>query len=376
MKLRIFKTSYILKTLFSILIIIAAFAGNATASENKDLEQKEEQKEFNAGKMIIDHVIDGHEWHILSYKDFHLTVPLPIILFDEGKFVTFSSSKFHHGHEAYMGYRLMNEGKYKGKIVKTLPDGQIDENAKLPLDFSITKNVVGLFFSFIVITVLFIYIGSRYKKSGISAPKGIQSLVEPIIYFVRDEIAVPAIGEKKYKKYMPYILTLFFFILITNLLGLIPIFPGGANVTGSMSVTLVLALFTFLITTFSGNKNYWKHIVNTPGVPVWLKLPLPLMPIIEIVGVVTKPFVLMIRLFANITAGHIIVLGFISLIFLFGSMSPFLGLAVSPVSLIFSIFISLLELLVAFIQAYVFALLSAIYFGMAIEEHHEEITTK
>jgi F-type H+-transporting ATPase subunit a len=169
---------------------------------------------------------------------------------------------------------------------------------------------------------------------------------------------------------MPYLLTLFFFIFLNNLLGLVPIFPGGANVTGNIAVTMVLALFTFVITTFSGNKEYWMHIINTPGVPWWLKIPVPLMPVVELIGVFTKPFVLMVRLFANITAGHIIVLGFISLIFIFGELNAGLGFGVSIVSIAFAIFMFLLELLVAFIQAYVFTLLSALYFGMATEEHH------
>jgi len=168
---------------------------------------------------------------------------------------------------------------------------------------------------------------------------------------------------------MPFLLTLFFFIFLNNLMGLIPFFPGGANLTGNIAVTMVLALFTFFITSFSGNKDYWKHIINAPGVPWWLKFPVPLMPIVEIVGVITKPFVLMVRLFANMTAGHIIVLGFMSLIFIFGKMNIGVGLSVTPVSVGFSVFMGLLELLVAFIQAYVFTLLSAIYFGMASEEH-------
>jgi len=169
---------------------------------------------------------------------------------------------------------------------------------------------------------------------------------------------------------MPYLLTLFFFIWINNMLGLVPIIPGGANLTGNIAVTMVLALFTFFITILNGNKNYWGHIFNTPGVPVWLKLPVPLMPLIEVFGMLTKPFVLMVRLFANITAGHIIALGFLSLIFLFGDKNPGVGFAVAPVTIMFNIFMTMLELLVAFIQAYVFTFLSALYFGMAVEEHH------
>jgi F-type H+-transporting ATPase subunit a len=190
-----------------------------------------------------------------------------------------------------------------------------------------------------------------------------------VIIFIRDDVAMSSIG-KNYERYMPFLLTLFFFILFNNLLGLVPIFPGGANVTGNLAVTGVMAFFTLLITTFSGNRAYWQHIFNTPGVPWWLKIPIPLIPIIELMGAFTKPFVLMVRLFANITAGHIIILGFISLIFIFGNMNTYLGYGVSIVSVLFSVFLSLLEILVAFIQAYVFTLLSALYFGMATEEHH------
>lgn len=332
------------------------------------------KEKFNAGKMIIEHIIDAHEWHILTYKDFHLTVPLPVILYDNRKLVIFSSAHFHHGHEAYNGYRLMTDGKQKGKVVKVLDDGKtVDATAAIPLDFSISKNVVAVFVSLILLCIVFISVANRYKNNPNKAPKGLQSILEPLILFVRDDIAIAAIGKKKYARYMPYLLSIFFFIFFSNLLGLIPIFPAGANITGNVAVTLVLALFTFAITTFSGNKSYWQHIFNAPGVPWWLKLPVPLLPVIEFMGILTKPFVLTVRLFANITAGHIIVLGFMSLIFIFGDMSPWIGYAVSPVSVLFGVFMSLLELLVAFIQAYVFTLLSAIYFGMAIEEHHHEV---
>jgi len=248
----------------------------------------------------------------------------------------------------------------------------VDESAKPPLDFSITKNVVSLFFSVILICWMFISVARRFKNHQNEAPKGLQSWLEPLILFVRDDIARPSIGEKRYERYMPYLLTVFFFIFINNLLGLIPFFPGGANLTGNISVTMVLALFTFIITTVSANKHYWKEIYNAPGVPWWLKFGLPIMPIVEIIGVVVKPFVLMVRLFANITAGHIIALGFISLIFIFGQISTGAGYGFSVLSVLFYVFMGLLELLVAFIQAYVFTLLSALYFGMAMAEHHEE----
>jgi F-type H+-transporting ATPase subunit a len=342
-------------------------------------EKAQTEKAFDAGKMIIDHIVDAHEWHILTYNDFHLSIPLPVILLDNGKLVSFSSGHFHHGHEAYRGYRLMMEGEYEGKIVKVLDDGEtIDASAKLPIDFSITKLVLSLFISVLLLCVIFISIGNKYKKNPNTAPKGLQSVLEPIILFVRDDIAIPGLGKKNYARFMPFLLTVFWFIFLNNLMGLIPIFPGGANLSGNISITLVLALFTFAITTFNGNKNYWTHIINAPGVPWWLKIPIPLMPIVEIVGLITKPFVLMVRLFANMTAGHIILLGFMSLIFIFGNMNIVAGYGVSVFSIAFGVFMSMLELLEAFIQAYVFALLSSIYFGMAMEEHHspEQHTTE
>jgi F-type H+-transporting ATPase subunit a len=194
--------------------------------------------------------------------------------------------------------------------------------------------------------------------------------MEPLILFIRDDVAIPSIGEDKHERFMPFLLTIFFFILLNNLLGLIPIPPGGANVTGNITVTGILALFTFLMTSISGNKNYWKHVFNHPNAPWWLKIPIPLMPIIEILGMLTKPFVLMVRLFANIAAGHIVILGFFALIFIFGQMSIVAGYGISVLSVAFTIFITFLELLVAFIQAYVFTILSAIYFSMATEEEH------
>jgi len=346
-------------------ILLFSFQVSILASERSTdkADTQHEEEKFNPGDMIIDHIVDAHEWHILDVGHTHISVPLPIILFHEGKVHVFMSGKFHHGHAAYKGFRLEIDGENKGKIIHV-------ESGELPLDFSITKNVFAMLFSMILMMVIFISIGKAYTTRKGKAPKGIQSFLEPLIIFIRDDVARASIGEKKYEKYVPFLLTLFFFIFFNNLLGLVPIFPGGANLTGNIAVTMVMAIFTFIITTFSGNKNYWIHIINTPGVPWWLKIPVPLMPIVELLGVITKPFVLMIRLFANITAGHIIVLGFMSLIFIFGSMSPGIGYGVSVVSVAFAVFMGLLELLVAFIQAYVFTLLSALYFGMATEEHH------
>ena len=238
------------------------------------------------------------------------------------------------------------------------------------LDLSFTKNCFAILITVILMLWAFISVAKAYGKRPGKAPRGLQNFAEPIIIFIRDEIAIPSIGKKNYERFLPFLLTIFFFIWINNMMGLIPIFPGGANVTGNITVTMLLALFTFAVTAINGNMNYWKHIFNAPGVPWWLKFPVPLMPIIEIVGMFTKPFVLMVRLFANITAGHIIALGFFSLIFIFGQMQVILGYAVSPLTIIFTIFMTFLELLVALIQAYVFTLLSSLYFGMATVEHH------
>ncbi len=327
----------------------------------------EEKSDFNAGRMILEHVVDAHDWHLLTIGEKHISIPLPIILFHRGKIHCFLSSKFEHGHHAYKGFKLENDGENKGKIVCVDEQGAF--TGEKPLDLSITKTVVAIIFSALLILTTLLYVRKKCLQNKGKAPKGMQSLIEMLIIFIRDDVAKSAISGKKYEKYMPFLLTIFIFIFVNNLLGLIPIFPGGGNVTGNIGVTLVLAVFTFFVTNLNGNKNYWKDVFNTPGVPWWLKFPLPLMPIVEIMGIFTKPFVLMIRLFANMAAGHIIVLGFISMIFIFGKMSPALAYGVSPVPVFFSLFISLLELLVAFIQAYVFTLLSALYIGMATEEH-------
>ncbi len=354
---------------FKFILVSAIIAGylfctpNSAVSSEADTTGHKKEAGFDPGTMIVEHITDAHEWHILTLGETHVSIPLPVILYRNGHVDVFMSGKFHHGHSSYKGYKLEHEGENKGKII-------FEETGEKPLDLSITKNIASMLISMALIVILFISIGKSYTRRKGLAPKGLQSLLEPLILFIRDDVARASIGEKRYEKFLPYLLTLFFFIFFNNLLGLVPIFPGGANLTGNIAVTMVMALFTFIITSFSANKNYWLHIVNTPGVPWWLKVPVPLMPIVELMGVFTKPFVLMVRLFANITAGHIIVLGFMSLIFIFGNISPAIGYGVSVVSVAFAVFMGLLELLVAFIQAYVFTLLSALYFGMATEEHH------
>jgi F-type H+-transporting ATPase subunit a len=358
------------KPLLIIVLLVVLLLINITETKSQSQAEAEEtsEKKFSPGPFILEHIGDSYEWHIAEFGKFELSVPLPVIVYSKEKGLNiFMSSKFDHGHQEYKGFRVELDEKsaHKGKIIETLNDGSIVR----PIDLSITKNVFALLFSVILLLYVFISVAKSYKKNLGKAPKGMQSFMEPLILFVRDDIAKASIQNNP-EKYMPFLLSIFFFIFLNNLLGLVPIFPGGANLTGNIAVTMTLALLTFTITTFSGNKNYWKHVVNAPGVPWWLKLPVPLMPLVEVIGLFTKPFVLMIRLFANITAGHIIALGFYCLIFIFGQKNMFAGYGISIISILFTIFMMMLELLVAFIQAYVFTLLSALYFGMATEKHH------
>jgi F-type H+-transporting ATPase subunit a len=295
---------------------------------------------------------------------------LPVILKTDKGIEMFSSSGFgHEGEEQYEG----NYYKYaleEGSIV-VVDDliGGINEEATAKLtDFSITKNVAAMLISMILMLWIFVSVAKAYTRNPGKAPKGLQSFMEPLILFVRDDVAKPSIGDKRYERFMPFLLTVFFFILINNYMGLIPFFPGGVNLTGSISVAMVLAGFTLVITFFIANKHYWRHVFAMPGVPIPVLI---ILTPIEILGLFLRPFVLMIRLFANITAGHIIALAFFSLIFIFGEMNAGLGLGVSLFSLVFTIFMGFLELLVAFLQAYVFTLLSAIYFGSAVDEGHD-----
>ena len=323
---------------------------------------------FDAGKYVIEHVSDSHEWHIATFRKTHLAIPLPIFIYSEKSgFHAFLSSRFHQGQTAYKGFAIAGEGNLEGKIVEVNETGEITGK---PFDFSITKTVAGAIFAALFLTLILIFVARKAVINRGKAPYGLHNLVEPVVVFVRDDIAIPSIGKKYYERFLPPLLTLFFFILSVNLIGLIPIFPFGANITGNISVTFVLALATFFITTFSGNKHYWKEIFN-PDVPWWMKYPIPLMPFVEFFSMFTKPFVLMIRLFANMLAGHLIVMVFVSLIFIFSNLFGNIGgFLISPISIIFSVFILLLDVLVSFIQAYVFTLLSAIYFGMATTEHN------
>ena len=345
-----------LSVFFTGFIALSSPVGEPSLSENGE-------KKFKPGYMIMHHILDSHEWHILDWGGHPVSIPLPIIIFHEGKGMkVFSSSKFNHGQSSFSGYKMDH-----GKIIFINDNGTENkiETSKI-WDFSITKNVFSLLFSIIILLITFISISRKYINNNNQAPRGLQSFFEPIIIFVRDDIAKSAIGEKDYKKYLPFLLTVFFFIFLNNLLGLIPVFPGGANLTGNIAVPMVMAAMVFIITTLSGKKHYWQHIFAMPGVP---KPVLLILTPIEIFGALLKPLVLMIRLFANITAGHIIILSFLSMIFIFGEMNVAAGYGTAIFSSFFVLFMMTLELLVAFLQAYVFTLLAAMYFGMAVEEH-------
>lgn len=353
---------------FFIVIALPIFA-QVQESEETILETQEEKHNFDPKEMIMHHVKDGYGFHIIDINDHPISIPLPVILYTDNGFTTFMSSEFHHDYDgkvvvAKNGGKFVNyhEKVYQlndGEDTLVLGDDGYPVNAQKPIDISITKNVFMMWVSVIVILLIFITAARKYKKEENYVPKGIASFVEPLVLFIRDEVAIPMIGEKKYQKFMPYLLTVFFFIWINNIFGLIPIL-NGANLTGNIAFTMTMAVFTFIITTINGNKHYWKHIFWMPGVPVPMKI--FLMPI-EIVGIFTKPISLMIRLFANITAGHIIVLALMSLIFIFKTI------ALAPVSIAFSLFITVIEIVVTAIQAYIFTILSALYFGMATEEH-------
>ena len=331
----------------------------------------EGSQQFDPGSMIIGHVTDAHSWHLFDYRSSDgaqhaVAIPLPVILINHGRLDLFMSSKFHHGHSSHKGYALLGGGAAKEEIVCVDPQG--NPTGEKPIDLSITKTSAAIIIAVLLLLLIVFVAKAGYKKRPNQAPKGLQSLVELLVVFVRDSIAKPMIGEEKHRKYLPYLLTLFFFIFFCNILGLIPFFPAGANITGNLAVTATLAVITFLITNLSGNRHYWADIFNTPGVPAWLKV-FPLMPVVELVGVFTKPIVLMIRLFANMTAGHIVILGFMVIIFIMSNLFGVgVGAGVSVVSVLFSVFISLLECLVAYIQAFVFTMLTALYIGMAVVE--------
>ncbi len=345
----------------------------ATVSFAEAEPHHEKNKPYDPSIAIFEHIGDNHDWHLWDLTDDNghkkpVSFPLPIILVNPDNYSVdiFLSSEFHHGHEAVtkgdVTYFMHDQVIYYTDAEGTLTHDEKGEITNLkPIDLSITKNVSSMLLVAALMIIIFLAVSKAYNKRPGKAPKGLQSFMEPIILYIKDDIAIPNIGEKKYKRYLPFLLTVFFFIWFNNMLGIIPIFPGSANVTGNIAVTMVLSIFTLLIVNFTANKNYWKHIFATPGLP---KVLLVIMIPIEIISIFTKPFALMIRLFANITAGHIVVLSLVSLIFIFKTS----WLALGSVPLV--LFIDVLELFVALLQAYIFTMLSALFIGLAVQEHH------
>ena len=350
------------------LLLLLLFSANIFASP---AEKSNNSKDFDVNEMIMHHIKDSHEFHIMDIDGHAVSFPLPIILWTENGLVTFLSSEFDHDDSGNVIVEKKGQEfiKYHEKIFyanNTVGDKYVTYDSagnvtnKKPLDLSITKMVFSMFISMVLLLLIFVATARTYSQSTNGEPIGLGKFTEPLVLFIKDEVALPMIGEKNYQKYMPFLLTLFFFIWINNVMGLIPFFPFSANLSGNIAFTFVLAAITFIITTIVANKDYWKHIFWMPGLPVPMKL---FLAPIEFLGIFIKPISLMIRLFANISAGHIIILSLISLIFIFKSI------LLAPVSLFFSVFISLIEVLVVAIQAYIFTILSAMYIGSAIEEH-------
>ncbi|MCW3074181.1 MAG: synthase subunit [Flaviaesturariibacter sp.] len=341
---------------------------------------------FDANEVIFGHVLDAHQFHFFSYKgsdghEHHVGIPLPVIVYSEGRGLSmFSSSQFHHGEHSYKGYRLVTPAykehlskfysaadmmKFRNETIIAVDEADMPVPGASVYDLSLTRNVVQMLIALTVLVVIMLGVAKKYRQGqGITtAPRGMQNAVEPVITFIRDEVAKPNIGHG-YKKFMPLLLTIFFFILINNIFGLI---PGSANVTGNIAFTAVLGVISALVINFSGNKHYWGHIFNPP-VPFGIKF---IMVPVEILSIITKPFALIIRLFANMLAGHIIIICLISLIFIFGSLSKGAGWGFAPISIAFAVFIFVIEVLVAFIQAFIFTNLTAVFIGQATEDHHQ-----
>lgn len=323
--------------------------------------------EIDVGEILFGHISDSYGWHITDWNGHHVSIPLPCIVRSSTGWHVFMSSKLEHGHE-YEGLFIAEEGRYEDKIVERGTGGELVR----PFDISITKNVASLMFTAVLLIIIVLSTARWYRKHDTAqegAPGGFAGLMELMIMMVNDEIIKPSVGEKHYRKYAPYLLTAFFFIFVCNLLGLVPFFPGGANVTGNIAVTMMMALFTFIAINVFADKHYWKEIF-WPDVPLFLKFPIPIMQTIELFGVISKPFSLMVRLFANIMAGHMMVLGLVSVIFVTVKLGPVINGSMTVIAMVFGLVINCLELLVAFIQAYVFTMLSAVFIGMAHQEEH------
>ncbi len=320
-------------------------------------------EELNIPEIVLEHLSDDYEWHVATYEGKHISIPLPVIVRSE------NTGQWHFCTKHSLPETFFINHEQHGKIYEKMTDGSVVR----PLDLSITKAVAQIWIVVIVLISVFLYCAKWYKTRNekSNAPKGFVGVMEMLVMTINDDLIKSTVGEKHYKQYAPYLLTVFFFIFTTNLIGLLPIFPGGANVTGNINVTLFLAVCTMLAINLFGNKEYWKEIF-WPDVPLFLKAyPVPIMPVIELFGVFTKPFALMIRLFANMMAGHAVILSFTCVIFLGWSMGVGFGLGLNLFSIIMLLFMNALELLVAFVQAYVFTMLSAVFIGLAHKEHHE-----
>ena len=347
---------------FSVFLLL--ISGVLTAQEKTPEKPAGKPSLFDANEVIFGHVLDAYEFHFFAYKGADgkvhaVSIPLPVVLYSPQRgFTFFMSSRFEEGEGTYNGYKTLGN-----KIIAVDKNGTPDRLVKI-YDISLTRNVVQMILSLALLVFLMIQIAGKYKTGvGLhSAPTGFQNAIEPVITFIRDEVAIPNLGTKN-EKYLPYLLTVFFFILINSIFGLV---PGLANVTGNIAFTAVLGVISFVVITVSGNKHYWGHIINPP-VPAGINV---LMVLVEIIGIFTKPFALIIRLFANMLAGHIIIICLVSLIFIFGGISRGVGWGFSPVSIAFSVFIYLIEVLVIFIQAFIFTNLTAVFIGQAIETPH------
>jgi F-type H+-transporting ATPase subunit a len=366
-------------------VFLVSFFNPVLAQE--DSAHKEAKNSFDAKEIIFGHVLNNHDFHIIDIVhddgSIHpISIPLPVILYSKQRGLTsFMSSRFHHGEQNYDDYMMLTSEKidklkldptkYSAQdIVAVDNKGLIDPSIRI-YDISLTRNVVQMFIGLALFTWVMLVIARKYKfgQGVTSAPKGSQSLLEPVITFVRDEVAKPNLGPSS-DKYLPFLLTIFFFILINNIIGLI---PGSANVTGNIAFTVVLGVTSFVVILFSSDKYYWGHIFNPPDVPLGVKF--ILVPV-EFISVFIKPFALIIRLFANMVAGHIIIICLISLIFIFGNMNKYAGWGTVPFSVAFTIFIYFIEVLVAFIQAFIFAMLTAVFIGQAIEGKHHQHNEK
>ena len=343
-------------------IVVILMASLCLSSQPAEASS-DEADDVDVSELVFGHIGDSYGWHITTWKGHHVTIPLPCIVRSSTGWHFFMSSKLEHGH-VHEGLCISEDGK----IMELMPDGSVTR----PFDISITKNVASLIFSAVLLVILVLSAARWYKKHDTvneGAPKGFTGLMEMMVMMVNDDLVKPSIGEKHYKKYAPYLLTAFFFIFLSNLLGIVPFFPGGANVTGNIAVTLVLAMFTFFMINLFANKHYWKEIL-WPDAPIFLKFPLPIMQVIELFGMISKPFSLMVRLFANILAGHAMILGLVAVIFVTAKMGPVINGSMTAITMVFGVFMDCLELLVAFIQAYVFTMLSAVFIGMSRQEEH------